>query len=69
MSHTLEEVRKSKGITQKHIATQLGYKSSSHYSQIEKDKDYVPRLDMAYKLSEILNEPLDVLFPNEKILD
>lgn len=69
MAHTLEEIRKAKGITQKHVAMQLGYKSSSHYSQIEKDKDYVPRLDMAYKLSEILGEPLDVLFPNEKILD
>lgn len=68
MAHRLEEVRKSKGITQTHVALQLGYKTSSYYNSIEKDKNYVPKLDMAYKLSEILNEPLEELFPNEKIL-
>ncbi|MFA7745146.1 helix-turn-helix transcriptional regulator [Salinicoccus roseus] len=68
MAHRLEEIRKSKGITQTHIARQLGYKNSSYYSIIEKDKNFVPKLDMAYRLSEILGEPLDVLFPNEKIL-
>lgn len=68
MTHRLEEIRKSKGITQIHVAMQLGYKYSSHYNKIEKDKSYVPRLDMAYKLSRILDVSISELFPDEKNL-
>lgn len=63
MAHTLREVRESKGITQVFIAKKLGYIDSAQYNRIEKDKDYVPRLDMAYKLSQLLDTPIDQLFP------
>ena len=67
MAHTLREARESKGISQTFVARELGYNLSYYNSRIEGNKDYIPKLDVAYKLSMILNTPIDELFPGVTI--
>ena len=63
MGNTLKEVRESKGITQKFVASQLGI-SRQHYHTIENHQNYVPKITHAYQLSQILDTPVEELFPN-----
>lgn len=66
MAHTIKAVREEKGIRQVFIADQLGF-DRIYYNRIENNPDYVPRLDVARKLSELLDTPIDQLFPGVKI--
>lgn len=63
MGNALREVRESKGITQKFVANQLGI-SRQHYHTIENHQDYVPKITHAYQLSQLLDTPVEELFPN-----
>ena len=63
MGNALKEVRESKGITQKFVASQLRI-SRQHYHTIENHKNYVPKITHAYQLSKILDTPVEELFPN-----
>ena len=63
MGNTLKEIRESKGITQKFVANQLGI-SRQHYHTIENHQDYVPKITHAYQLSQLLDTPVEELFPN-----
>ncbi|WP_172408147.1 helix-turn-helix transcriptional regulator [Desulfosporosinus sp. FKA] len=59
---SLREVRKNKGKTAQEMATELGYKSKVSYYNIENDEVEVT-LSMAEKISKVLNEPIEKLFP------
>ena len=63
MGNALRKVRESKGITQKFVADQLGI-SRQHYHTIENHQNYVPKITHAYQLSQILDTPVEELFPN-----
>lgn len=63
MGNALKEVRESKGITQKFVASQLDI-SRQHYHTIENHKNYVPKITHAYQLANILDTPVEELFPN-----
>jgi putative transcriptional regulator len=53
-------LRKSKGITQKFMADQLGYKYSSGYSHIEMGRKQVS-LEQAKVIARVLNVSIDEL--------
>lgn len=59
----LKNARKKCGYTQEDMAKLLGYKSKATYCNIENNKVKVT-LDTAFKISQILNRPIDKLFPN-----
>lgn len=59
---SLRAARKKRGKTAQYMATELGYKSKVSYYNIENDEVEVT-LFMAGKLSQILNEPIEKLFP------
>lgn len=63
MGNALKEVRESKGITQKFIASKLDI-SRQHYHTIENHQNYVPKITHAYQLANILDTPVEELFPN-----
>lgn len=60
MVSKIRALRKSKGITQKFMADQLGYKYSSGYSQIEMGRRRVS-LEQAKVIAKILNVSIDEL--------
>lgn len=59
---SLREARKNKGKTALNMAAELGYKSKVSYYNIENDEVEVT-LSMAKKISLLLNEPIEKLFP------
>lgn len=63
MGNALKEVRESKGITLKFVASQLDI-SRQHYHTIENHPNYIPKITHAYQLSQILDTPVEELFPN-----
>ncbi|WP_041096357.1 helix-turn-helix transcriptional regulator [Bacillus badius] len=60
----LREYRLSRGISQAHMARQLGYKSTSGYSNIERGKSSLT-FERALEISQILQEDMEVLLVDE----
>lgn len=61
----LEQIRKSKGITQTFLAKKLGFKSVSSYSMIEKGEH---RLDVVHAkvIADVFGVDIEDLLENEK---
>lgn len=62
----LRNLRLAKGISQTHMAKQLGYKYASGYANIEMGRNK-PSLEAAKKISEILNTNVEELFFEQKL--
>lgn len=66
MNSRLRIIRQKKGISQTHMAKELGYKSVSGYSNIESGVRQIS-LEKAKKISEILDISIEELFFEEKL--
>jgi putative transcriptional regulator len=63
MKSALRDVRKGKGLRQQDLAAQADL-SQSTVSELERSK-YAPSLLVARRLEQVLETPLDVLWPPE----
>lgn len=63
MNQRLRSRRRALDITQKEIALTLGI-DQTYYSKIERGNK-IPRIDLAWKISQALAMPLEDLFPAE----
>lgn len=64
ITNKIKEYRKIKNLTQKELASELDV-SRKTINLIESGK-LLPKIDLVYKLSLILNEPIENLFYNEE---
>lgn len=62
MNEALKAARVAKGVTQQDMAEHLGYRSKSGYCMVERGTNQ-PSLRVAMLISELLERPLEVLFP------
>ncbi|AOT71545.1 XRE family transcriptional regulator [Geosporobacter ferrireducens] len=68
MHEKLKNLRLKKGITQEEMAIKLGYKYASGYNQLENGKRKI-NIEIARKISLILEEPVEVIFFDNKAAD
>lgn len=64
ITNKIKEYRKNKRLTQEELASELDV-SRKTINLIESGK-LLPKIDLVYKLSLILNEPIENLFYNEE---
>lgn len=60
MNFELLRARKEAGLTQQELAGMVGIERST-YTRIEQAKT-IPFIDIAYKLAEVLNKPVEKIF-------
>ncbi len=63
----LINARKSKGISQVHIARQLGYTTSNQYSSMEKNRNVTIKVGQALAIARMLGTTVEELFFDEEV--
>ncbi|KTR27934.1 hypothetical protein RSA11_04555 [Exiguobacterium indicum] len=63
----LINARKAKGISQKHIASKLGYTTSNQYSLMEKNRNVTIKVGQALAIARMLGTTVEELFFDEEV--